>query len=146
MDLAFGSNVREHFYSIGRLAGLEADSFTRAVRNILVSTDGAASGQPQRRPFAAVQAEHLDGDIELRELPADVQAPTGGQPVILTSATPLTQDGRRIGHLTAVEIDPATGRIAAVVGRNQWWSPRLHLEAEHLDFSTSGEIRITDPH
>ena len=25
MDLAFGTNVKEHFYSIGRLAGLEAD-------------------------------------------------------------------------------------------------------------------------
>ena len=60
MDLAFGSNVREHFYNIGRLSGLEADSLTRAVRSILVSPEGGPADAAQRRPFAAVQAEHMD--------------------------------------------------------------------------------------
>ena len=84
MDLAFGSNVREHFYNIGRLSGLEADSLTRAVRSILVSADGAQADAAQRRPFAAVQAEHMDGDIELRDgakvivkAKADFYAPMG---------------------------------------------------------------------
>ena len=40
MDLSFGMNVREHGYCIGRLAGIEADRRIRAVRNIIISTDG----------------------------------------------------------------------------------------------------------
>ena len=35
--------------------------------------------------------------------------------MLLTPATPLVRDGKRIGRVMGVEIDPATGRI--VLGR-----------------------------
>ena len=109
MDLAFGSNVREHFYNIGRLSGLEADSLTRAVRSILVSTDGAQADAAQRRPFAAVQAEHMDGDIELRDLPSDAQAPPGEHPVLLHQPANGLD---RLGGVVGVVDDPVPGERA----------------------------------
>jgi hypothetical protein len=142
MDLAFGSNVREHFYSIGRLAGLETDRLTHAVRSILVSADGTTELGAEKRPFAAVQAEHPDGELELRETPDHVRPTSAEQPVLLTSSTRLTRGGQKIGTLSGVEIDPGSGEIMAVVGRSHWWSPQLRLQATALDFSVAGEIRV----
>jgi hypothetical protein len=142
MDLAFGTNVREHYYSIGRLAGLEADARTHAVRAIVVSENGAADIGAQKRPLAAVPADHFDGDIELRAFSSG--APPGGHDgmMMLTDATRLMREGREIGHLASVEIDPATGEIVSVMGRHHWWTRRLHLKAAGLDFTVPGEIRV----
>ena len=141
MDLAFGTNVREHYYRIGRLAGLEADGQTHAVRSIVVSADGAANGTEERRPLSAVPADHFDGDIELRpERATTTTAPDGL--MMLTHATRLMREGHEIGHLAGVEIDPTTGEIVAIIGRHHWWTPRLHLKASGLDFSVPGEIRV----
>ncbi len=145
MDLAFGTNVREHYYRIGRLAGLEADRLTHAVRSILVRADGAVDANQERRPLAAVPADHFAGDIELRSFPdgKTASAPNG---VMLTEATRLMQSGREIGHLSGVEIDPQSGEIVSIVGRHHWWTPKLHLRAAGLDFSVPGEIRVGGKH
>jgi hypothetical protein len=140
MDLAFGTNVREHFYSIGRLSGLETDRLTHTVRSILVSPHGTLD-DAEKRPLASVPSDHFDGDIELRGF-ADAGAAAPDGAVTLTDATRLMQKGHEIGHLAGVEIDPATGQITAVVGRQHWWRPRLRLKAAALDFSVPGEIRV----
>jgi len=143
MDLAFGTNVREHYYRIGRLAGLEADGRTHAVSSIVVSADGAASGGAEKRPLAAVPADHFDGDIELRSFPERAATTTApGGLMMLTHSTRLMREGHEIGHLAGVEIDPTTGEIVSIVGRHHWWTPRLHLKAAGLDFSVPGEIRV----
>ena len=59
MDVAFGTNVREHD-TIGRLAGIDVDRRTRVVRNILVSGDGTVGPQVERRPLVAVPPDHFD--------------------------------------------------------------------------------------
>jgi hypothetical protein len=143
MDLAFGTNVREHFYTIGRLAGLEADRMTHAVRNILVKPDSDSGTTEERRPLAAVPADHFDGDIDLRSFPEGKTTPAADG-VMLTDATRLMCDGKEIGHLAGVEIDPETGQIVSVIGRHHWWTPRLHLEGSTLDFTVPGEIRVSE--
>jgi hypothetical protein len=144
MELEFGANVREHFYTIGRLAGLETDRRTHEVRSILVSTDGATDTHAEKRPLAAIPADHFAGDIELRPFPEDVIERPASDAVTLTDATRLVQGGRELGHLLGVELDPATGAIVSVVGRHHWWTPRMHLKASGLDFSVPGEIRVSD--
>ncbi len=141
MDLAFGTNVREHYYQIGRLAGLEADRLTHAVRSILVS-NGAGDARAEKRPLAAVPADHFDGDIELRTCPDNVTPAAPERLLMLTDHTRLVREGRDIGHLAGVEINPDTGEIVSIVGRHHWWSPRLHLKASGLDFTVPGEIRV----
>ena len=141
MDLAFGTNVKEHFYSIGRLTGLEADRSTHAVRCILVTEDGAADAA-EKRPLAAVPADHFDGDIELRGFPDEMAGGGADGTVMLTGATRLMKSGHEIGHLSGVEIDPSTGQIVSVVGKGHWWAPRVHLQAAELDFTVPGEIRM----
>lgn len=141
MDLAFGTNVREHFYSIGRLAGLEADRTTQAVRSILVSPSGAVDGQAERRPLAAVPTDHFDGDIELRASPEVPDGPRDAA-VTLTDHTRLVRGGHAIGHLVGVELDPGTGAIVSLVGRQHWWTPRVHVKATNVDLSVPGEIRL----
>jgi hypothetical protein len=141
MDLEFGTHVREHFYSIGRLAGIEADGLTHAVRNIVVRAEAALEVDAVRRPFGAVLTDHFDGDIELRGFPDDDlrrSTPT----VTLSASTRLVRDGSDLGHLVGVEINPDTAEIVSVVGRHHWWTPRLHLSAATLDFSKPGEIRV----
>ena len=141
MDLAFGTNVREHFYNIGWLAGLEADKLTHTVRSILVSPDGPAA-RPEKRPLAAVPADHFDGDIELRTCPEGTAPTPQDRMLMLTDATRLMREGREIGHLAGVEINADTGEIVSIVGRHHWWTPRLHLKASGLDFTVPGEIRV----
>lgn len=141
MDLAFGTTVKEHFYSIGRLAGLEADRQTRAVRSILISGNGAADAA-EKRPLSAVPADHFSGDIELRAFPEQFTALSHDGTVTLTAATRLVRQGHEIGHLEGVELDPSTGAITAVTGRHHWWTPKVHLQAANLDFSVPGEIRV----
>jgi len=143
MDLAFGTRVREHGYSIGRLKGVEADARTRAVRNIAIGT--GASGSPvERRPLAAVPGDHFAGDIVLRALPAGAELQTPSESRMLTDATRVVRDGRQIGRLSTVEVSPETGKIVAIAGRQRWWLPRFRLQAP-LDFSSPGEIRAGAP-
>ena len=69
----------------------------------------------------------MDGDIELRDLPSDAQAPPGEHPVLLTPSTALVRDGKRIGRVLGVEIDPATGDVV-------WtWDPIDHLGVDEMD-------------
>jgi len=141
MDLAFGTNVREHFYSIGRLAGLEADRTTHAVRNILVSPSGTVDDRAERRPLSAVPSDHFDGDIELLSAHDEQGGPRDGA-VTLTDHTRLVRSGHPIGHLVGVEVDPGTGTIVSLVGRQHWWTPRVHMKAANADLSVPGEIRL----
>lgn len=142
MDLAFGTNVREHGYSIGRLAGLEADSRTRAVHNIVISSGGTIDAQSERRQLGDVPADHFDGDIVLRGFPGAEETIAPRELVVLTTATRLMRGTRQIGWLSSVELSPENGEIVAVVGQQHWWNRRLHLKAPDLDFSVPGEIRV----
>jgi hypothetical protein len=142
MDLAFGTHVREHFYDIGRLTGLETDQLTHAVRSIVVSPEAVSDARSVRRPFRAVLADHFGGEIELRAFPEAESVPRGNHVVTLTGNTRLTRDGHEIGRLVAVEINPSSGEIVGVTGRHHWWMPRVHLGASALDFSQPGEIQV----
>lgn len=142
MDLAFGTNVREHGYGIGRLAGIEADRRTHTVRNIIVSADGTIGSHTERRPLVAVPADHFDGDIVLRAFPVAEKPFAPHEMLMLTDATRVMRGGRQIGRVTGVELSPETGEIVAIVGRQHWWTPRFHLQAPGLDFSVPGEIRV----
>ena len=142
MELAFGTDVREHFYSIGRLAGLEADQQTHEVCNILVSPSRALD-HAEKRSLAAIPGDHFSGDIDLRPIPDGAGHGEPARVVTLTDATRLMREGREIGHLVGVEIDPATGSILTLVGQHHWWTPRLHIKASGLDFSVPGEIRVS---
>jgi hypothetical protein len=110
------------------------------VRCILVSEDGAADAA-EKRPLAAVPADHFDGDIELRGFPDEMAGAADGT-VMLSGATRLMRAGHAIGHLAGVEIDSGTGQIVSVVGKGHWWTPRVHLQAADLDFTVPGEIRM----
>jgi len=142
MELAFGTDVREHFYSIGRLAGLEADQQTHEVRNILVSAGRVLDDHAEKRSLAAIPGDHFSGDIDLRPIPDETGHGQPGRVVTLTDATRLMREGREIGHLVGVEIDPATGGILTLVGQHHWWTPRVHIKAAAVDFSVPGEIRV----
>jgi hypothetical protein len=144
MDLAFGAHVREHYYTIGRLAGLETDLNTHAVQSIVVRPDGATDLSAEKRPLAAVPADHFDGDIELRAFASSAAAPSRDRMMMLTGATRLVEKGKQIGLLCGVELDAASGEIVSVVGRHHWWTRQLHLKATELDFSVPGEIRIKE--
>lgn len=142
MDLSFGTNVREHGYTIGRLAGVEANSRTRAVRNIMVSRDGTVGSDVQTRPLIDVPADHFDGDIVLRGIPAPSETVSAEDALVLTGQTRVMRGGSQIGRLSGVEVSPETGEIVAIVGRQHWWARRFHLRAPGLDFSVPGEIRV----
>jgi hypothetical protein len=114
MDLAFGTNVREHGYSIGRLAGIEADRKTHVVRNIVISAD--VGSDIERRPLVAVPADHFEGDIVLRTLPAAEEPVAPYEVLMLTDATRVMRGGRQIGRLSGVELSPETGEIVAIIG------------------------------
>jgi len=140
MDLAFGTNVREHGYRIGRLAGLEVDRRTRTVRNIIISDDGAMGANAEKRALAAVPMDHFDGDIVLNFEAAE-QPATISDACILTAQTRVTRGSREIGRLAGVELSPETGELAAITGRQHWWTRRFHLPAAALDLSAPGELR-----
>ncbi|MCC7416740.1 MAG: hypothetical protein IT176_06310 [Acidobacteria bacterium] len=142
MDLSFGTNVREHGYRIGRCAGIEADRRTHAVRNIVVSADGSIGSNAERRPLAAVPADHFGGDIVLHGFSAPAEAPAPAHMLMLTDSTRVMRRGRQIGRLSGIELSPETGAIVAIVGRQHWWNRRFHLPAAGLDFSVAGEIRV----
>lgn len=142
MDLSFGTNVREHGYGIGRLAGIEADHKTRVVRNIIISADGTIGPHAERRPLVAVPADHFDGDIVLRGFPAAEETFAPYEVLMLTDATRVMREGRQIGRLSGVELSPETGEIVAIVGRQHWWTRRFHLQVPELDFSVPGEIWV----
>ena len=135
MDLAFGTNVREHGYRIGRLAGIKADRRTRAVRHIIISADGTVGSHAERRPLVAVPADHFDGDIALRAFPAAEETFAPYEVLMLTDVTRVMRGGLQIGRLSGVELSPETGEIVAIVSRQHWWTRRFHLEAPGLDFS-----------
>ena len=142
MDLAFGTNVREHGYTIGRLAGIEADRKTHVVRHIVIGAEGAAGSDLERRPLVAVPTDHFDGDIVLRAFPATEETFAPYEVLVLTDATRVVRGGRQIGRLSGVELSPETGEIVAIIGRQHWWTRRFHLQAAELDFSVPGEIRV----
>jgi len=142
MDLAFGTSVREHGYSIGRLAGLEADGRTHAVRNIVISPQGTVDGNSEKRQLADVPSDHFDGDIVLRGFPGAEETVAPREMLVLTTATRLMRGTQQIGWLSGVELSPDSGEILAVVGHQHWWNRRLHLKAGSLDFSVPGEIRV----
>src|SRR5581483_8882625 len=102
MDLAFGTNVREHGYRIGRLAGLDLDRGTRAIRHIVISEDGTHGPHVEKRPLAAVPMDHFDGDIVLNFLDTEPPA-AAGDLVTLTGETRVTRGGRELGRLSGVE-------------------------------------------
>jgi hypothetical protein len=141
MELLFGTNVCEHGYRIGRLAGVEVDPATRRVRAIVFSTDGEAGAHAEARPLVAVPADHFDGDINLRAFTTSSDAPTSTA-LTLTAATRLTRGGRIIARLAGVEIAGDSGELSGVLGRAHWWSRRFRTEAAGLDLSVPGEIRI----
>lgn len=142
MDLSFGTNVREHGYGIGRLAGVEADGRTRAVRNIIVSADGTVGSHAERRPLVDVPADHFDGDIVLRGFPTTGETLAPEDMLVLTGATRVMRGGHQIGRLSGLELSPETGEIVAIVGRQHWWTRRFRLQTPALDFSVPGEIRV----
>src|SRR5262249_2251412 len=133
MDLAFGTNVREHGYRIGRLTGLELGRGTRVIRHIVISEDGAQSAQAEQRPLAAVPMDHFDGDMVLNFLEAEPQL-VAGETVRLTGETRVTRGGRDIGRLSSVELSPETGEIVSITGRQHWWTRRFEIPAAGLDF------------
>jgi hypothetical protein len=141
MELLFGTNVCEHGYRIGRLAGVEVDPATRRVRGIVFSTDGDIGAHTEARPLVAVPADHFDGDINLRPFATSSGAPTPTA-LTLTAATRLTRAGRTIARLAGVEIAGDSGELSGVLGRAHWWSRRFHTGATGLDLSVPGEIRI----
>lgn len=141
MELTFGTNVREHGYSIGRLAGIEVDRRTRVVRNLVISDDGTMGPTVERRPLIAVPADHFHGDIVLHGFPA-AEAPVAPNDVlVLTDTTRVMRGGRQVGRLSGAELAPETGEVVAITGRQHWWTRRFRLQAPSLDFSAPGEIR-----
>src|SRR5712692_10319407 len=115
MELLFGTNVCEHRYRIGRLAGVEVDPATRRVRSIVFSTDGDIGAHTEARPLVAVPADHFDGDINLRPFATSSSAPTPTA-LTLTAATRLTRGGRTIARLAGVEIAGDSGELSGVLG------------------------------
>ncbi|MBI4477068.1 MAG: hypothetical protein HY654_07830 [Acidobacteria bacterium] len=142
MELSFGTNVLEHGYSIGRLAGIEADRQTRLVRNIIASANGSVDVDAEKRPLVDVPADHFDGDIVLRGFPATGEALAPDEVLLLAETTRVIRAGRQIGRLAGVEVSPETGEIVAIFARHHWWTRRFRLEAPGLDFSVPGEIRV----
>jgi hypothetical protein len=139
MDLFFGTHVREHGYDIGRLSGIEADRRNRLVRRVIISTSGTID-TAEKRPLAALPADHFGGDIVLRAAPFADQRFASDEPIVLTSSTQVVRGGHPIGRLSGLEVAPDTGEIVAIVGRQHWWSRRFHLGAAGLDFSVPGKI------
>lgn len=141
MELLFGTNVCEHGYRIGRLAGVEVDPATRHVRGIVFSTDGDPGAHTEARPLIAVPADHFDGDINLHPFTSSTGSPTA-KGTTLTGSTRLTRGGRTIARLAGVEVAGDTGELSGVLGRAHWWSRRFRTDAAGLDLSVPGEIRI----
>jgi hypothetical protein len=142
VNLSFGTNVREHGHSIGKLAGVEADRRTRTVRNIVISPDGIIGSNVERRPLGVVPADHFDGDILLHASTTTPEPLVPAERLLLTESTRLMRGGHRIGRLSGLELSPETGEIAAISGRQHWWTRRFHLKIAGLDFSVPGEIRV----
>ena len=141
MDLAFGTNVLEHGYSIGRLAGLDMDRRNHRVQSIVVSGDGTIGPAAETRPLEAVPVDHFSGDIALRAFPTTHGSVAPSDVLKLGGATRVMRNGRQLGLLTGVEVSPDTGEIVAIEGRQHWWTRRFTLPASALDFSVPGEIQ-----
>lgn len=139
MALWFGTHVSEHGYRIGRLAGFEVERDTCQVRQIFFSADGDLGSHAQARPLAAVPVDHVAGDVVLRAGPMPAQETTA-EPVLLSHGTRLVRRSRQIGRLSGVEVWPDTGALAAVFGRQHWWTRQFRLDRAGLDFSTPGEV------
>jgi hypothetical protein len=142
MDLFFGTDVREHGYSIGRLAGVELTPQGHSVRGIVISGTGTVDENAERRALAAVPSDHFSGPIVLHALPGAEETSASDEVIVLTGTTLLMRGERQIGRLTGLEVAPATGAIVSISGRQHWWNKRLHLQAPGLDFSVPGEIRV----
>jgi hypothetical protein len=142
MDLFFGTNVREHGYSIGRLVGVEVNRQSHAVRNIVVSRTGAIDQDAEKRPIAAVPADHFSGDIVLHAFPGAEESFAPDEVIVLTDATRVMRAERQVGRLSGLELTPGTGEIVSISGRQHWWNKRFQLQAPGLDFSVPGEIRV----
>ncbi len=139
MELLFGTRVSEHGYRIGRLAGFEVERDTCQVRQIFFSADGDLGSHAQARPLAAVPVDHFAGDLALRAVPTPAHVTTA-EPVFLSQGTRLVRSRRQIGRLSGVDVSPDTGALAAVFGRQHWWTRQFRLDRAGLDFSTPGEV------
>ena len=144
MELALGSHVREHGNRVGRLAGFELDPATRRIAHIIFSEDGTLGRESVIRPLAAIAHVHDDGEIELRtDVETGAQLPPEAVP--LGRATRVKREGRDLGRLGGVEINPADRVLAAVFVRAHWWSRRTALDVSAADYSVPGEIRLSTP-
>jgi hypothetical protein len=139
MNLSIGTHVSEHGYRIGQLSGVEVDRESHVVRHILVRGTNA-SAPPERRAFTAVPKDHFTGDIALLPHPAETVG--GAEPLPLTGTTRVLKGGRLLGRLSSLELNPATGAIVAITGRQHWWNRAFHARGDELDFSPLGEIRV----
>ena len=142
MELLFGTNVREHGHRAGRLAGFEVDPISRCVLKIIFSGDGELGGHALARPFSSVALER--GEIHIQPHTASSEhAP--GEPTLLSHSARIVRSGRLIGRLAGVEVTPVTGQLAAVLGRQHWWTRRFRVEASSCDLSVPGEVRTGVP-
>ena len=141
MTLLIGTWVSEHGYRIGQLSGVDLDRDTHAVHHILVR-GGDGSEALERRAFATVPKDHFTGDIVLFPLLSGDPAVGDPNPLTLTGETRVRQGDRLVGRLSSMEIDPETGEIVAIRGRQHWWNRAFNAPGTQLDFSVRGEIRV----
>ena len=141
MEVLLGTHVSEHGYRIGRLAGFEVERDTCQVRQIFFSADGCLGSHAQARPLAAVPVNHFAGDLVLRAVPTPAQVTTA-EPVVLSHGTRLVRSSHQIGRFCwALTCRPSdSGALAAVFGRQHWWTRQSRLDRAGLDFSTPGEV------
>lgn len=141
MELLLGSHVREHGTRVGRLAGFELEPADRRIRRIVFSRDGDLGPQAMTRPLAAIGHVHDNGEIELR---ADIETsplPAVGDVILLSKATRLTRGGREVCRLSGIEVNPGDRALLGAFGRAHWWSRRVTLPSDRIDYSMPGELR-----
>ena len=138
MQLRFGAHVLEHGYRIGRLSGVEVDPATRTVLRIIFRS----SSQEETRPLDAVKFDHFKDEIDLHMVAASRTEPAT-KSVRLTDLTRVVQADRPVGQLSELEVAADTRTVSAVFGRQHWWTRQLRFDAERIDLSVPGEIRIS---
>ena len=140
MQLRFGAHVLEHGYRVGRLSGVEVDPATRTVLGITFRS--GSSSEEETRPLDAVKFDHFKDEIDLHMVAASRTEP-GTKSVRLTHVTRVVQADRPVGQLSELEVAADTRAVSAVFGRQHWWTRQLRFDAERIDLSIPGEIRIS---